>query len=96
MIRSSDWIDTPKGAGSQRDPELFVRCASGRCGCHSHNGFLTRRGYERMSHPAVDKAEAFPYLDKVVSVSASEGEGECSVWDEVVIEEQHQRFLNAS
>ena len=40
------------------------------CKCHSHNGFLTRRGYEDAQlYLGVDKGRACRYLDKVASVS---------------------------
>ncbi len=45
----------------------------GACGCLSHNGFLTRRGYERVNRTnteGVDKTEESRYLDRVGSVSA--------------------------
>ena len=43
------------------------------CSCHSHNGFLTSRGYQLAAVLAkklgVDTSEAMLYLDKVDSVS---------------------------
>ena len=60
------------------------------CGCHRHNGFLTRRGYE-----ALAEADSSPYLDKVGSVSAL-AEAEDFVWpSDHFLDEQHRRFLNA-
>ena len=43
---------------------LSIACIEQRCNCHSHNGFLTRRGYELAA--GADSS----YLDKVGSVSA--------------------------
>ncbi len=65
------------------------------CSCHSHDGFLTRRGYEALAQPEVDKAEVQLYLDKVGSVSALVEVEDAYVWDETLIEEQHRRFLHA-
>ena len=41
-----------------------IACIEQRCSCHSHNGFLTRRGHESLA-----EAARLQYLDKVVSVS---------------------------
>ncbi len=66
------------------------------CGCSSHNGFLTRRGYELARGQGVDKAEASRYLDKVGSVSALVEVEEFHVFDEQLIDQQYRRFLSAS
>ena len=42
-----------------------VDCAIGVCGCHAHNGFLTRAGYL-----ALAEAEQSSQVDTVGSVSA--------------------------
>ena len=62
------------------------------CTCHSHGGFLTRRGYEFVRTPQVDKTEVQLYLDKVGSVSALV-EGEGFVFDDQLIDEQALRSL---
>ena len=69
------------------------------CRCHSHNGFLTVRGYEDAQREleldeglAVEKISV--YIDKVGSVSASQFL--VSIWDDQVIEEQYRRFHNGS
>jgi len=48
-----------------------------RCGCVSHNGFLTGRGYalaaqRSLERSGLDATEALRYLDSVGSVSADE------------------------
>jgi len=61
-----------------------------RCGCHSHNGFLTRAGYR-----ALDMAEQIGYLDRVSSVSGVTDDGHVSAWPtDVVVDEQYRRFHN--
>ena len=69
---------------------LFIECATGQCGCYSHNGFLTRAGYD-----ALDMADSSRYLDKVGSVSALELERDITVPDDM-IDQQYRRFLNGS
>jgi len=66
-----------------------------KCTCLSHNGFLTRRGYEMITSPQVDKTEVDLYLDRVGSVSGLRRDEDLydSVPDEL-IDQQHQRFLN--
>ncbi len=66
---------------------------------HSRNGFLTAYGYEVTAQRSleglegVDMGETQSYLDKVGSVSALvEGE-EYHVWDDLILDEQHRRFL---
>ncbi len=63
------------------------------CGCISHDGFLTRRGYQSLRAPEVDKAEASLYLDKVGSVSAVRRDEAMVIFDDEVLEEQYRRFL---
>ena len=74
------------------------------CGCHSHNGFLTVRGYAENAQRGDDDRtvpkvlltgrEKISILDRYVSVSASTGLE--LHWDDDVIEEQHRRFINGS
>jgi len=73
------------------------------CRCLTHNGFLTARGYravaqqdslEGLSPRGVDEKDYQLYLDKVGSVSALTGPS--LHWDDALLEEQHQRFLNGS
>ncbi len=55
----------------------------GDCVCYSHNGFLTRRGYE-MRASGVDPLTKQPRgvrLDESVSVSVSEAEAELASSD---------------
>ncbi len=47
-----------------RSRSLPRDCDLQLCGCHAHNGFLTRKGYR-----ALDMADQLKYLDKVSSVS---------------------------
>ena len=63
------------------------------CGCLSHNGFLTRRGYEAVTASGVDVAEAIGSLDKVGSVSEMDLDADI-VFDDQLLEEQHRRFHN--
>ena len=69
-----------------------------KCGCTSHNGFLTKRGYEfaQRSDDSLELAGrvATRYLDKVRSVSASTES--LLHWDDDVIDEQYRRFHNGS
>jgi len=71
-------------------------CFTGDCECLSHNGFLTRRGYEAATQRGVDKAEASRYLDRVSSVSAFETETERMIFNDGVIDEQFERFASSS
>jgi len=64
----------------------------GVCSCFSHNGFLTRRGYEMVSSHGVDKAEAIRYLDGKVSVSGLRRDETTMIFDDGVINEQFERF----
>ncbi len=66
------------------------------CGCISHDGFLTRRGYELLQNREVDGGEALTYLDKVGSVSAVRRDETMFVFDDVLLDDQHRRFLNDS
>ena len=65
---------------------LPIACLEQRCGCLSHNGFLTKAGYRW-----VDMGESVQYLDMVRSVSAMP-EPETIFVDDVVID-QEARFL---
>ncbi len=67
--------------------ELFCDSDPGDCDCLAHNGFLTRKGYER-----VDRAAQSWYLDKVVSVSALPPESYFA--GDEFIDEQYRRYLN--
>ncbi len=68
------------------------------CGCHSHNGFLTERGYELAQQNSLEglapRGES-AYVDKVGSVSASDGPPGPLFVDEI-IEEQNRRFFHGS
>jgi len=57
--------------GRQIELCLSPRSSEGlaACSCHSHGGFLTRRGYEIARSRGVDKTEAIVYIDRVSSVS---------------------------
>jgi len=75
-----------------------------KCGCFSHNGFLTERGYaelaqrtsrEGLSPRGVDEMVAGKYLDKVGSVSASQRDETSCVWDDELLDEQYRRFLRS-
>ena len=67
------------------------------CKCSSHNGFLTAKGLAEAAQrerqlDGVDNMELFPYLDKVGSVS---GSSLVAIhWDDALVDQQHQRFLN--
>ena len=71
------------------------------CSCHSHSGFLTERGYRTVAQrelelASLDSMGVNPYLDRVVSMSAS-GHGPEPLWlgsNEQT--EQVERFLNGS
>ena len=73
------------------------------CGCSSHNGFLTGRGYAEAAQRRAISAEGLAaeptqlYLDKVASVSglAVAVELDFSLSDED-LENQYRRFLNGS
>ena len=48
------------------------------CSCHSHNGFLTKKGLAMVEKLALDKTAVATYIDRVRSVSAlPESEGGC-------------------
>jgi len=69
------------------------------CNCLSHSGFLTRAGYARVAQRDRESLElagtvAMRYLDKVGSVSAIDQLD--FIFDDGVLDEQHQRFLNGS
>ncbi len=71
-----------------------------RCGCYSHDGFLTKSGYDLVAQrealrPALDDMQLSMYLDKVGSVS---GSGSPSLhWDsDMKIDQQYLRFHNGS
>jgi len=75
------------------------------CGCLSHNGFLTRRGYAVVAQRDVGIGDNLELgltrdglcsrLDKSGSVSALV-EVEGHTFDDRLIDEQHRRFLNGS
>ena len=60
------------------------------CGCRSHNGFLTRAGYE-----AFDKAAQMCYLDRVGSVSGLRRDETMLIFDDELLDNQYRRFLSA-
>ena len=71
-----------------------------RCGCSAHNGFLTAKGLEEAALRSPEGLElagtvATRYLDKVGSVSGLRRDGTTLIFDDEVIDEQHQRFLHA-
>ncbi len=71
-----------------------VGVANNECVCHSHNGFLTRRGYLLARALGVDKAEELRYLDKVGSVSGVRRDETLDFWlDDVRLDEQALRSL---
>ena len=61
------------------------------CECLAHNGFLTRKGYER-----VDGAASSHYLDKVGSVSAVDPIRFNLEFDDVLLDEQFLRHSGGS
>ena len=68
------------------------------CQCHSHNGFQLRPSDEGLAQRkdvryGVDTMDMFEYLDNTDSVSANE---EPPIFDDYLLEEQHQRFHNGS
>ncbi len=65
------------------------------CMCLSHNGFLTRAGYQAVDdgYGGVDARWDSCYLDKVGSVSAMPEPELNMFFDDEVIDEQHRRFL---
>ncbi len=68
------------------------------CGCRSHNGFLTVRGYaehaqRELEKDALDAVALQRYLDIYGSVSANEID---LFWDDFLLEDQHRRFLHGS
>ena len=68
------------------------------CGCYSHNGFLTRRGYALVADRGVSELHEWSdmcYLDKVGSVSALTETEITMIFDDGVLDEQHRRFLSA-
>jgi len=77
-----------------------------KCGCLSHNGFLTGRGYEaaqqiNLGFPerprdGVDKGEPVCYLDKVGSVSGLIEIEYGEIWNDQRLDEQYRRFINGS
>ncbi len=73
------------------------------CGCHSHGGFLTAKGYQLVAAQRERQLDAFlevgltrdaccSRLDKSGSVSGS-GPVELH-WNDAVIEDQHRRFIH--
>ena len=73
-----------------------LRCLVNDCECQSHNGFLTRRGYEAARRRGVDKAEEIRYLDSSGSVSGLRRDETEMIFCEEVLDEQHRRFLNCN
>jgi len=69
----------------------MASCYSKVCGCITHNGFLTRKGYRLL-----DMADQQRYLDIMGSVSAFESSRDTMIFDDGVLDEQHRRFLDAS
>ena len=74
-----------------------------KCGCHSHNGFLTVEGQRALGdQPALElsdegltPAEDSVTLDMVGSVSGLELERDIHASDDL-IDQQYRRFLNGS
>ena len=71
------------------------------CSCRSHGTFLTSKGLaeaaqRKLELRGFDSMELESYVDKVGSVSASDGDGDVFVWDDRLIEDQYRRFLNGS
>ena len=73
-----------------------------KCGCNSHNGFLTSRGLRGVAQrefdlPEVDNMASLRYLDVVGSVSALELERDMYAFvSDAQIDSQYRRFLNGS
>jgi len=70
-----------------------------RCGCLSHNGFLTVRGYaenaqRELACSEVDAMLDEQYLDKVGSVSAVDRDRDQLWLPDDLTDQQHRRFLN--
>ncbi len=73
-----------------------------KCRCHSHNGFLTSRGYRDVAQReleiyGVDGTHAGAYVDKVGSVSGLRRDEDlfADVTDQLLLE-QSERFHNGS
>ena len=64
------------------------------CRCISHNGFLTRHGYEQLQLGLAPEDKGL-YLDRVVRVTALEDPG-FHVWDDSLIDQQERSFHNGS
>ncbi len=69
------------------------------CGCNSHGSFLTAKGREAAAQRELemfdlDGMASERYLDRVGSVSASNGDGD--VFVDELLDEQYRRFLNGS
>jgi len=67
-----------------------------KCSCHSHSGFLTRKGIrvaQQTSLEGLAPRGELEYIDRSVSVSALTGPE--VHWDDALLEEQHRRFLSA-
>ncbi len=68
------------------------------CSCHSHNGFLTGRGIEAAQRTSLEgllSRDEADRVDIVVSVSASDGDGDLfEMVPDSLIDQQHRRFLN--
>ncbi len=68
-----------------------------KCGCFSHNGFLTERGYAELAQRELEfgEVDVLPhssYVDSRVSVSALV---EFEFNDEI-LDQQYRRFLHGS
>ena len=70
------------------------------CNCHSHNGFLTDRGYAEVAQRELFSAEGLTRSDEDVRVDVvGSVSGLVEVedhWDPELIDQQYQRFLNGS
>ncbi len=72
------------------------------CGCLSHNGFLTERGYAELAErelewpEAVDMSTRCLYLDKVGSVSGTRRDEDTIIFDDELLDQQYRRFHNGS
>ena len=72
-----------------------------RCGCNSHNGYLTRAGRDLVAQRSLEglgvaDMEITRYLDSRVSVSALNENEDDHVFDDQVIDEQALRVSHGS
>ena len=56
----------------------------------------TERAAEQYCNEEVDGQGRMQYLDKVGSVSAPQEQGQIAIFDDLVLDQQHRRFLNGS